>query len=34
MKVKANIFVERGILEKANEMALNVSKVCENALKQ
>ena len=33
MKVRASIFVEKDILEKSHDLGINVSKVCENALK-
>ena len=34
MKKRINITVETEIAEKAHELGLNVSKTCENALKQ
>lgn len=34
MKTKTCISIETEILEKAQELGLNISKVCENALKQ
>ncbi len=34
MKKRINITVEAEIAEKAHELGLNVSKTCENALKE
>ena len=34
MKVRTSILIEREILEKAQEIGINVSKFTENALKQ
>ncbi len=33
MKVRTNVLIEREVLEKTRELGLNVSKACENALK-
>ncbi len=34
MKVRTNITVDKEVLEKAHELGINVSKACENCLKQ
>ena len=33
-KVRVNITVEQSIVQKAKELGLNISKTCENALKE
>jgi post-segregation antitoxin (ccd killing protein) len=34
VKTRVNILVEKEIVEKAHELGINVSKACENCLKQ
>ena len=33
MKRRTTLYLEEGLVEKAKEVGLNISKVCENALK-
>jgi post-segregation antitoxin (ccd killing protein) len=32
-KIRTNIYIDKNILQEAQELGLNVSKTCENALK-
>ena len=34
MKKRTTLYIEAGLVEKAKELGLNVSKICENALKE
>ena len=34
MKKRTTLYIEAGLIEKAKELGLNVSKICENALKE
>ena len=34
MKVRVNISIDKEVYEKAHELGINVSKACENCLKQ